>query len=148
MKINNIVLSIMFLFLSTAIQAATVLQPIEGSPVEFSSLQGKWVFINYWASWCESCVEEIPALNRFASKYKDKVHVFAVNFEGLPVSMQQKINRKLGIEYTSLKTDPADTLSLGDINAVPLTFVFNPQGKLVRKLYGPQTVNSLAKATR
>lgn len=144
---KKLIFSFLFILLSGITQAAPVLEKLDGSSVPFSSLRGKWVFINYWASWCGPCVEEIPQLNRFASKYKGKAHVFAVNYEGLPAAQQRQLSRRFGIGYPSLKVDPADSLQLGDINAVPVTFVFNPQGKLVKKLYGPQTMSSLAKAT-
>jgi len=132
------------LFLALSVNAGNVLQDMSGREISFSDLQGKWVFINYWASWCQSCVDEIPALNRFYEETKDKnIVMFAVNFDGLPPYKQQQLIKKFGIRYPSLKQDPAAALELGDIRGVPVTFVFNPQGQLSDALYGKQSVDSL-----
>ena len=126
--------------------AETVLHGLHGEKTPFSSLAGKWVFINYWASWCGPCVDEIPQLNRFYEQNKDKnFAMFAVNYDALPVAQQELLIDQLNIHYPALKQDPAKPLNLGDINGVPVTFVFNPQGILVDTLYGGQTVRSLNK---
>ncbi|MBI2786426.1 MAG: TlpA family protein disulfide reductase [Legionella longbeachae] len=125
-------------------QADVLLKDIKGNTISFSSLQGKWVLINYWASWCKTCVEEIPELNRFYQKYKkNSVELFAVNYDALPVYKQQKLIDKLHISYPSLSMDPAFALGLGDIVGVPVTFVINPQGKLVDRLYGGLDIKGL-----
>jgi len=113
--------------------------------IAFSSLKGRWVFINYWASWCPGCVEEIPELNQFYAAHKDQVALFAVNYDGLPLWQQRRLMKEFKIKYPGLLQDPAQSLQLGDIRGIPVTFVFNPQGKLVTALYGGQTMDSLKK---
>lgn len=125
-------------------QADTILSDVYGKTISFSSLKGKWVLINYWASWCKSCVDEIPELNLFYQKHQnDPVALFAVNYDALPLYKQKRLIQQLQIKYPSLSTNPAMTLGLGDIIGVPVTFVINPQGKLVDKLYGGQSIKSL-----
>ncbi|WP_133128101.1 TlpA disulfide reductase family protein [Legionella nagasakiensis] len=127
-------------------KADVVLQDIHGQNIPFSSLNGKWVFINYWASWCQPCVDEIPELNRFYEKNKTgNVVIFGVNYDALPIQQQKMLVKQFDIRYPNLKRDPSSLLNLGDINGVPVTFVFNPQGELSKKLYGSQTVRSLSK---
>lgn len=127
--------------------AETVLQDLQGEKILFSSLAGKWVFINYWASWCQPCLEEIPELNRFYEQNKaNNFAMFAVNFDALPVMEQKMLIKKLDIRYPMLKQDPAKSLHLGQIEGVPVTFVFNPKGELVDRLYGGQTARSLNQA--
>jgi thiol-disulfide isomerase/thioredoxin len=137
----SISLSLMFL---TCADAERVLQDMNGHEISLSDLRGKWVFINYWASWCQSCLEEIPALNRFYDENKNNnIALFAVNYDALPLEMQQKLIKKFDIHYPSLKQDPAKELQLGDIRGVPVTFVINPQGRISEALYGGQSVSSL-----
>ena len=119
------------------------LRDIHQHKIPFSSLKGKWVFINYWASWCKPCVEEIEELNAFYMKNKDKMALFAVNYEGLSLAKQRKLIKEYGLLYPSLSRDPAKALALGDLRGVPATFVFNPEGKWVDTLYGGQTLGSL-----
>lgn len=134
------------LFVTMGLHAEAVLYPIKGKPIPFSSLQGKWVLINYWASWCEPCIEEIPELNRLYQQIdKNKLALFAVNYDMQPVEMQQQLTSENHIHYPALKEDPAEALQLGDIRGVPVTFIFNPQGILTNTLYGGQTANGLKK---
>ena len=139
-------LSSMLVFFSVHTHAENRLHDISGEDISFADLQGKWVLINYWASWCHTCVEEIPELNRLYAENKNKIAIFAVNYDALPLYKQQQLIKRLGIHYPSLKTDPANDLQLGDIQGVPVTFIFNPQGQLSDALYGGQTVNSLKAA--
>lgn len=138
--------SLLFSFiLVSSSQAQPVLKTIQGQAIPFSSLKGQWVFINYWASWCQPCLEEIPELNQFyqAHKKDKQVQLFAVNYDGLPVAAQKQLINQLGISYPSLSNNPARFLKLGDITGVPVTFVFNPKGELSQTLYGPQSADFL-----
>jgi thiol-disulfide isomerase/thioredoxin len=124
--------------------ADVLLKDNQGNNIPFSTLKGKWVFINYWASWCPGCLEEIPQFNRFFNSHKnDEIALFAVNFDGLSVAEQNSLIKRFHIQYPSLVQDPSDALHLGDIRGIPVTFVFNPQGKLVKTLYGGQTAKDL-----
>lgn len=127
------------------VQAEPTLTDLEGHKIPFSSLKGKWVFINYWASWCPSCLNEIPTLNQFYTRYQSKVALYAVNYESAPLAFQRQLLEKYGIHYPSLGIDPRDALKLGDLPGLPVTFVFNPQGEWVETLYGEQSLKNLTK---
>lgn len=135
----------LFVLIAGHTAASAALYDIDGREISLSSLKGKWVFINYWASWCHPCLEEIPELNQFYQQYKSSnVEMYGVNYDTLPISEQKQLIREIGIEYPNLSHDPSRLLRLGDIRGVPVTFVFNPEGKLVKKLYGPQSMQSLS----
>ena len=142
----RIFLSIICLFFATSVSASPVLEDMSGQKVSFSDLQGKWVLINYWASWCQSCIDEIAELNHFYETKKNNVVLFAVNYDALPIDMQQQLIEQFDIRYPSLQHDPGRSLQLGSIRGVPVTFVFNPEGKLSNTLYGGQTAESLKEA--
>lgn len=139
----KLLLAFLFIFAVCAQASSATLTAVTGEKIDFDSLKGKWVFINYWASWCQPCLDEINELNRFYKQQKDHVALFAVNYDMLPVEQQQLLIRKYQIRYPSLQRDPAEQLQLGSITGVPATFVFNPQGKLSQILYGPQTAHGL-----
>lgn len=139
-------LSFILLFFTVNAHAENLLHDMNGQDISFADLQGKWVLINYWASWCHSCVDEIPELNRLYEENKSKIAIFAVNYDALPLYKQQSLIKRLDIQYPSLRQDPAHDLRLGDIQGVPVTFIFNPQGQLSDALYGGQTVDSMKQA--
>lgn len=121
------------------------LQSIDGQEIALASLKGKWVYINYWASWCTPCLHEIPEINQFYQQYKDKnIAVFGVNYDGIDANEQRHLIQKYQLNYPSLSTDPAALLQLGDIKGIPVTFVIGPNGKLFDTQYGEQTIKSLS----
>lgn len=122
-----------------------ILKTFSDKVIDFSDLKGHVVIVNYWADWCEPCKREIPALNEFAKTHKN-VWVLGVNFDGVNTQEQQRLIAKNNIHYFNLPDDPSKALGIGDIPAVPVSFVFNRQGELKEKLYGPQSEASLKKA--
>lgn len=146
-RLTRIFISIICLFFVVCASANTVLEDMNGQKVSFSDLHGKWVLINYWASWCQPCIDEIAELNHFyETTKKNNVALFAVNYDALPIDMQQQLIEQFDIRYPSLQHDPARALQLGNIRGVPVTFVFNPEGQLSDTLYGGQTAESLKEA--
>ncbi|WP_298627975.1 TlpA disulfide reductase family protein, partial [uncultured Legionella sp.] len=79
-------------------QADVLLKEIQGQDTPFSTLKGKWVFINYWAGWCQTCLDEIPEFNRFYQQHRDDpIALYAVNFDGLPLLEQKNLIRRFNI---------------------------------------------------
>jgi thiol-disulfide isomerase/thioredoxin len=134
------------LAMSAIAYSSVMLTEINGNKINFTSLQGKWVMINYWASWCQPCLDEIHELNAFYRHNHKKVALYAVNYDGLSVQQQQRLIEQYHINYPSLRHDPSKLLELGALVGVPATYVFNPQGQWVDTLYGGQTKTSLNKA--
>ena len=147
-RLVTLIFFVFYLLFNPLLHAETLLTTLQGEKISFSSLQGKWVLINYWASWCNPCLDEIAELNEFYDNNNEKVALFAVNYEGQSVREQRYVAEKLALRYPSLASDPAKELNLGGIRGVPATFVFNPQGQLSEVLYGPQTQKSLMRAVR
>lgn len=116
-----------------------------GKNISFDELRGRWVYINYWASWCEMCIKEIPELNDFAKNYQDRAVLIGVNYDFPNIYKLKKLIKKFKIDYISLVENPKKFLNIKDLEGVPMTFVINPQGKLAAILKGPQTQRSLSK---
>jgi thiol-disulfide isomerase/thioredoxin len=106
-------------------------------------LEGKVVFINYWAEWCRPCRVEIPELNRFAKQHSETVRVLSVNFD--EVSGDELIDqvKAMALEFDTLLVDPRFSLGAPAVVALPDTIVLDRQGKLFKVLLGPQTEDSL-----
>ncbi len=154
MKAINFFLSLLVLAISISgcskphIVAGEV-EDINGEIIQLADYRGKWIVINYWASWCEPCAKEIPQLNAFyqAHQGKDAV-VLGVNYDGLPMVDLKILVKKMGINYPILTADPKHLIGIEHVPGLPATYLISPEGKLVKSLFGEQTLTSLEKAMR
>jgi thiol-disulfide isomerase/thioredoxin len=115
----------------------------EGNSIQLSKLN-KWVVLTYWAPWCHTCMKEIPELNRFYKNNQNKnITVLGVNFENPSIDVLITDVKKSKITFPVLTSDPSNAWQIGDIAAIPMTFIINPQGKVVKQISGPVTEASL-----
>lgn len=115
-----------------------------GHMVDLKNHPGKWLILNYWAPWCEPCKHELPEINHFYLTHQSHVVLYGIDYDHPAVSQLQNLAKRMGIDYPLLAQDPAVKLHLPDIQGLPMTFIYDPQGKLVKTLTGPQTYQSLA----
>jgi thiol-disulfide isomerase/thioredoxin len=104
----------------------------------------KTVIINYWATWCAPCRDEIPELNELAHELSESVHVIGVNYDRVMDEVLSQQMLSLGIEFDNLLHDPRDIWNLEPVTVLPETLVINTQGELIHRLVGPQTKKSLS----
>jgi len=139
----------LFFFLTLAILScsrneATVLHDVNGNSINLSQQKGKWIVINYWAEWCDNCLKEIPELNKFYQNTKDKNIIFiGVNFDRLSDDALMEAINKTNIQFPVIKEDPSLIWNLSEVEVLPMTFIINPQGKVVREIPGTNTQESL-----
>ncbi|MCC5885833.1 MAG: TlpA family protein disulfide reductase [Gammaproteobacteria bacterium] len=126
--------------------AADSIPLLDGTTLSLSELEGRWVFVNYWAEWCAPCREEIPELNALQAEAGDRVLVLGINFDQLPVEVMGPQAEKLGIRFAVAAEDPRDLLGITLPEVLPSTYVFDPQGNQAGVLLGPQDLDQLRAA--
>lgn len=104
----------------------------------------KTVIINYWATWCAPCRDEIPELNELAYELSESVQVIGVNFDQVMGDVLSQQMESLGIEFENLLHDPRGIWNLDPVSVLPETLIINTQGELIHRLVGPQTKKSLS----
>ena len=104
---------------------------------------GKILVINYWATWCSPCREEIPELNELDHQLSNRLDVIGVNYDGVVGEQLLQEMQTLGIEFDNLYTDPRSIWSLEPVTVLPETLIINSRGELIHRLIGPQTKSSL-----
>ncbi len=109
-----------------------------GENVKLADLKGKVVVLDFWATYCPPCLEEIPHLNDLHNKYGANLQIVGLHIGGAEDEARvPEFVQKLRINYALAypENELSQTL-LGTNNAIPQTFVFDKNGKLVKKLVG------------
>ena len=119
---------------------------LDGKPARLSDLRGKVVLLNFWASWCQPCVDEAPSLNQL----QKKILPLGGTILGVNVGVDdtedayQKFLADYHIDFPTWR-DPSATLAASwGTTAFPETYVIDRQGRLQRKIVGPQDWTSPA----
>ncbi|MGB7932523.1 MAG: TlpA disulfide reductase family protein [Gammaproteobacteria bacterium] len=116
------------------------LNDVDGKPRSLSEFRGKWVIVNYWATWCPPCLDEIPDLIEFHEKHKDKdAVVLGIDFEEADREHLLEFVDQHFMTYPVLSMDPVPLTPLGPVLGLPTTYIISPQGEPVARQVGPIT---------
>ncbi len=117
---------------------------LDGKVYRLSDYRGKWVLVNYWATWCPPCREELPELEVFHSNHKDKdAVVLGVAMERIKKDRLQKFVDEQFLSYPILMMEPAASTELGRVPGLPTSYLIDPQGELAARQVGPVTLQDL-----
>lgn len=120
----------------------------DGEPLSSSYIEGRWVFINYWAIWCTPCVKEVQELNAFAN-HNPAVRVIGVNFDNEKQAVLRRQISRLDIRFPVVTSNIGPYFGAPErVRVLPTTLLVNPDGVLIRTLIGPQTETSLSNAIK
>ena len=113
---------------------------LDGKPVKLSDYRGKFVVVNFWATWCPPCLIEIPELVMFHEAHHDKdAVVLGVNYEESDPKKVKAFAESQMISYPIVRLkgrlDGRNT-PLGPLRGLPTTFMIDPEGNLVARRTG------------
>jgi peroxiredoxin len=113
------------------------LQDLSGRPVQLSTLKGKVVLVNFWATWCPPCREEVPSLLRLNRAMQGKpFQMLAISIDEGGKNAVNDFFKKLGSALPALlDTDGAVAKRYGT-TGVPETFVIDTKGVIMKKVVG------------
>ena len=106
-----------------------------GRTVTLSQFRGKPVLLNFWASWCAPCVEEMPSLVQFQKQIGDKATVLAVNVDSDQNAYKQFV-RDHNVDLLTVWDPKQQANALYGTFKFPETYVISPDGKILRKFIG------------
>jgi len=108
------------------------LPDVNGQIQALDQYQGKWVIVNYWATWCDTCMKELPDLASFHQNNKNKdAVVVGINFEEIGMEELHDFIEEESITFTVLSSKPVPITPLGPVPALPTTYIIDPEGKVV-----------------
>ena len=100
---------------------------LSGEKINMEQYKDKAVFINFWATWCKPCIQEMPTIENAQSQLKDKDVVFLLASNETAEQIEKfKAKRNFQLQFVQVQN-----LEALNIQALPATFIFNPEGDLV-----------------
>lgn len=125
------VLALFMLFSSAA--SAFELQDTAGKRHQLAAYKGQWVIVNYWATWCPPCLEEVPELvNLYDERHDDGVMVIGVVFDYESVDVVEQYVDDMLMSYPIVLGNDHIAEQIGPATVLPTTYIYNPQGALVK----------------
>ena len=121
---------------------------ISGAPVSMASWSGKVVFVNFWATWCPPCREEIPELIDLQKRYGGSLQIVGISEDDDPAANVLRFAKQHGINYPIIMATPEVIAAYGGVPALPTTFVIDTQGRVVEKHAGLHPIDSYVREIR
>ncbi len=114
------------------------LKDISGNIVSLSDFRGKIVFLNFWATWCPTCVVEMPSMEKLHQQFKNQ------DFAMIAVNMQESETQvktffeKLQLSFTALLDSSGEVAAGLAVNALPTTYFLDKEGRIIGMALGPR----------
>jgi len=123
------------------------LRDLEGNQVTLSSLRGKAVFLNFWATWCQYCVEEMPSLQEIHDRYGNRMAVYAINV-GESLAQVSGFLKKNGYTFPVLLDEDEAVARRYLIRGFPTSFFIDARGVIVELVPGGMTTEQMEQAVQ
>lgn len=113
-----------------------ILQDLTGRDVRLSDFRGRPVIINFWATWCPPCKEEMPRIQKFYRRFADRIVVLGIDV-GESRDQVKRFVEKAGFAWTFLLDTDTKVTERYAVFAIPTTFFLDSKGVIHAKYLGP-----------
>ena len=129
---------------ATASKPALKISTLDGKTFDLSTQSGKWVIVNFWATWCAPCLKELPDISAYVTAHKDKVAAIGLAFEDSDKADIEKFLKTHPLSYPVAQVDVMDPPKDFDTpKGLPNTYVIAPDGHVAKAFLGPITPKDL-----
>jgi len=125
------------------------LTKLDGTNVKLSDLKGKKVILNFWATWCGPCQQEMPDMEAFYKEHKENVEILAVNYtpseKGGGEEKVSNFIKEKGITFPVLLDKNIDVTTAYKVITIPTSYFIDTKGVIQDKFIGPMTQKEMEK---
>ena len=110
--------------------------------------RGKYLVVNFWATWCTPCLKEIPAFVKFYEENSDHVEILGLDFEPVDLEIINDYVGRFSINYPIVlynEDNDSEYSNFGEIVGMPTTQIYSPEGELLHTFMGEITIDDLSK---
>ena len=120
-----------------------VFKDMHGQAQRLSDYRGKWVLVNFWATWCPPCLEEVPDLISLHEAHRNTdLVVIGVALDSTEKSVKEFVAKR-HVSYPVVLGNYDMAAQVGDVEVLPTSYLYNPQGELVSYQEGLLTRSSI-----
>ena len=120
---------------------------LDGKTFDLTAQRGKWVIVNYWATWCVPCIKEMPDISRFVAQHKDKVAAIGLAYDDSEKADIQAFLVKHPVVYPVAQVPLDKPLpDFDEPQGLPTTWLIGPDGKVAKRFIGTVDEKSLGEA--
>ncbi len=129
------------LYLDNLIGASSV-APVSAPDFHLSGISlrqfaGKWVLLNFWATWCPPCRKEMPSLEQLSGHFQDRLTVVTVSVDDDYNQVRQFFKQRQPLFHVAWDKEKAASRAFG-VGKYPETFLISPSQKIVARFSGPR----------
>jgi peroxiredoxin len=114
------------------------LPDLNGNKIALSDFKGRVIFLNFWATWCPSCVEEMADIQRLHQLFEGKKFVIVTINVKESRSQIKRFLESQKLTFTTLMDPSGETLNRFSIRAIPTTIILDRSGRVIDTIIGPR----------
>lgn len=113
-----------------------VLKDLDGNEIELKELRGKGIFLNFWATTCPPCLDEMPYMETGYQKYQDEgIEILAVNVNDQRIRIEKFVTG-MGLSYPILLDPGSQVNQVYGVRELPVTFLIDENGVVIERSIG------------
>jgi thiol-disulfide isomerase/thioredoxin len=127
------------------VQAAMPVRPtlhvttLDGGTFDLAAQRGKWVIVNYWATWCVPCIKEMPDISRFVATHKNVRAIGLAFDDSAPADIKAFVAAHPVVYPIAQVTLDKPVKDFDEPRGLPTTWLIGPDGKVAKPFVGPVT---------